>query len=163
MTILLPEKLIAAARKTGLAARNRGVVLSSAESCTGGLIAAALTHWPGSSEWFHCGFVCYSNAAKTELLKVSPRILRSFGAVSEETAAAMCAGAGDFSLAVTGVAGPGADGGKPTGTVCFGWRCEDRVRAETRNFDGGREEVRISAAHHSLQTMEKLLREKSNS
>ena len=153
------EELLAAAREAGLAASLRGVLLSAAESCTGGLVAAALTHWPGASEYFCRGIVCYSNAAKTELLGVSPEILRRCGAVSEETAAAMCVGAGEFSLSLTGVAGPGADGAKAAGTVCFGWRCGKRIRTETQKFDGGREAVRIAAAYHSLQTMNKILRE----
>lgn len=151
--------LSAAARDAGEAAKARGVLLSAAESCTGGLIAAALTHWPGSSAWFCRGVVCYSNAAKTELLQVPEKILLQFGAVSEETAAAMCAGAGAFSLAVSGVAGPDADGGKPAGVVCFGWRCGGDIRAETQNFNGDREAVRLAAARHSLQTMAAMLRE----
>lgn len=156
----LSEELIAAARDAGTAAQDRGVLLAAAESCTGGLIAAALTYLPGSSVWFCRGVVCYSNTAKTELLKVSPALLRRCGAVSEETVAAMCAGIGDFSLAVSGVAGPGADGAIPAGTVCFGWRCGEYLHAETRHFDGGRESVRLGAACYALQTMAKMLREK---
>lgn len=155
----LAADVLTAAREAGEAAKARGVLLSAAESCTGGLIAAALTHWPGSSEWFCRGIVCYSHSAKMQLLQVSEATLQRFGAVSEEIAAAMCEGAGDFSLSVTGVAGPAADGEIPAGTVCFGWRCGGGVRRTTFCFDGGREQVRLAAARYSLRTMTKMLRE----
>ncbi len=105
----------------------RGVMLAAAESCTGGLVAGALTAVPGSSQWFERGFVTYSNEAKSEMLGVSLATLERCGAVSVETASEMAVGAlqgsrADWSVAVTGVAGP--DGGtalKPVGTVCFAW------------------------------------------
>ena len=157
--MICPPALLEIACDAGAAAKKRGVLLSAAESCTGGLIAAALTHFPGSSEWFCRGIVSYSNAAKMDLLNVPEKTLRQFGAVSEETAAAMCIGIGDFSLAVSGVAGPAASENKPAGMVCFGFRCGGEVRTETRHFAGDRDSVRLAAACHSLQTITKMLRQ----
>ena len=105
--------------------RNKRV--ATAESCTGGGVACAMTDMAGSSRWFERGFVSYSNAAKTEQLSVPAETIARFGAVSEEVAAAMAAGAlrhsrADFGVAVTGIAGPdGGSADKPVGTVCFGW------------------------------------------
>ena len=106
--------------------RARGVMLATAESCTGGLIAGALTHVPGSSDVVDRGFVTYSNAAKTEMLDVPPALIAAEGAVSEPVAAAMAEGAirrsrADVAVSVTGVAGPGGgSAGKPVGLVWFG-------------------------------------------
>ena len=150
------KELLRLAKTAGESAARRGVLLSAAESCTGGLVSAALTHWPGSSRWFGRGFVCYSGAAKTEMLNVSAGVLEKFGEVSEQTAAAMCRGAGVFSIALTGFAGP--DGGeKPAGTVCFGWNIGGRITTETRRFSGGRESVREQAACYALRRMAELL------
>ncbi|MGI9306164.1 MAG: CinA family protein [Gammaproteobacteria bacterium] len=157
---MLNEELLRLAKEAGGLAARRGAVLSSAESCTGGLVAAALTHWPGSSRWFGRGFVCYSNEAKTEMLQVPPPLLREFGAVSEQTAAAMCAGAGDFSMSITGIAGPsGGNGEKPAGTVCFAWRAGGATKTETHYFKGVREKVRLQAACHALREITKMLKE----
>lgn len=106
-------------------ARNKGIMLATAESCTGGLVAGAITDVPGSSDVFERGFVTYSNAAKTEMLGVAPALIDRHGAVSEEVAAAMAEGAlehssADLTVSVTGVAGPGASARKPEGMVCFG-------------------------------------------
>ncbi|MBE8158905.1 MAG: CinA family protein [Betaproteobacteria bacterium] len=150
------EELLRLAKIAGARAAARGVLLSAAESCTGGMLSAALTHWPGSSRWFGRGFVCYANAAKTEMLHVPAEVIKQFGAASEQTAAAMCRGAGDFSMAITGIAGPSADE-KPAGVVCFGWRAGGEIETETRRFFGGRGEVREQAASHALRRMAALL------
>ena len=126
--------------------------LAAAESCTGGLASAMLTSVAGSSAWFGFGVVSYSNAAKTEFLGVSPELLARCGAVSEETAEAMCAGllarGAGCGFSITGVAGP--DGGtpeKPVGTVCFGWGAKGfGIRTTTEWFSGNREEVRRQSA-----------------
>ncbi|MSU91423.1 nicotinamide-nucleotide amidohydrolase family protein [Rhodobacteraceae bacterium 2CG4] len=107
------------------ACRARGWMLATAESCTGGLVAAALTEVPGSSDVLERGFVTYSNRAKTEMLGVAQATLDAHGAVSEQTAAEMAAGAlagagVDLAVSVTGVAGPGGSAHKPEGLVCFG-------------------------------------------
>lgn len=115
------------ARRVGRTLAARKLTLVTAESCTGGGIAEWLTRVPGSSGWFECGLVAYSNAAKAELLGVQPVTLKQHGAVSEATAREMAVGAlqvrrTDLSVAVTGIAGP--DGGtrsKPVGTVCLAW------------------------------------------
>jgi len=137
--------------------RDAGWTLATAESCTGGLIAAACTELAGSSDWFERGFVTYSNAAKTELLGVDAALIEAHGAVSEPVARAMAAGAAErartaAALSVTGIAGPtGGSAAKPVGTVWFGWRRPDgRVDAEVRHFDGDRAAVRRAAAHHAL-------------
>ena len=133
-------------------------MLVTAESCTGGGVAYAITEMPGSSEWFERGFVTYSNAAKQEQLGVPHELIARFGAVSEQVAAAMALGAlqhshADFSVAVTGVAGP--DGGteeKPVGTVCFGW-AQRGAEARTARvvFDGNRQQVRELSILTALQ------------
>lgn len=142
----------------GAALRRRGVTAATAESCTGGLIAGAITDVPGSSGWFDRGFVTYSNEAKTEMLGVRPDILATHGAVSEATAAAMATGAlarsrADVAVAVTGIAGP--DGGsaeKPVGTVCFAWaRRDGAVDTATRRFTGDRAAVRAATVEVALR------------
>lgn len=148
-----------------LGARLREVswMCACAESCTGGMLAAALTDLPGSSQWFDRGFVTYSNAAKVQHLRVSVDTLERFGAVSEETAMEMASGvlaaAGEVQLALstTGIAGPGgATPGKPVGMVCFGFaqRVEQGIvtRGMTRIFEGERDEVRRAAVEFALQT-----------
>ena len=151
------EELARLAKITGESAARRGVLLSAAESCTGGILAAALTHWAGSSRWFGRGFICYSNAAKTEMLGISADILRQFGAVSEQTAAVMCRAAGAYSMSITGVAGPAESEKKPAGMVCFGWNTDGQIKTETRHFSGARESVREQAASHALREMAELL------
>lgn len=138
-------------------------MFACAESCTGGLLAAAMTSLPGSSGWFDRGFVTYTNTAKTELLRVNTETLERFGAVSEETAMEMAAGVLDtapqahFSISTTGIAGPdGATPGKPIGMVCFGFsqRTDQGVvtRAVTKVFDGDRSQIRRAAVGFALQT-----------
>ena len=137
--------------------------LASAESCSGGMIAAACTDLAGSSEWFERGLVTYSNTAKTELLGVPSSVIAAHGAVSEAVVRAMAQGAithskAQVSVAVTGVAGPG--GGtpdKPVGTVWFGWCVAGQVKAQLRQFDGGRAAVRQATVQHALQGLLALL------
>ncbi|AGA33122.1 CinA domain protein [Thioalkalivibrio nitratireducens DSM 14787] len=138
----------------------RGLRLCTAESCTGGGIAAALTDLAGSSAWFECGWVTYSNASKMQLLGVDPELLERWGAVSESVAAAMCAGAlersaADVAVSVTGIAGPG--GGtpeKPVGLVWFGWmRRGGEPRTGSRVFPGDRATVRDAAAVWALRQL----------
>jgi nicotinamide-nucleotide amidase len=153
----------ALARKVGAALRASGDRLVTAESCTGGWVAEAMTSVAGSSAWFERGFVTYSNESKREMLGVPLPTLRRHGAVSEATARAMAAGAlrrsqGSFSLAITGVAGPG--GGtrnKPVGTVCFAWARGRKMRSETRRFAGGRSRVRRQSVLHALNEVLKWL------
>jgi nicotinamide-nucleotide amidase len=142
-----------AAAQLGQALKARGFMLAVAESCTGGMVAEAITSIAGSSEWFDRGFVSYSNAAKIDMLDVSSATLEKFGAVSEQTAAEMAIGALKNSAAqiagsITGIAGP--DGGspeKPVGTVCFAWTGNNTpVSSCTHWFDGNRDSVRKQAA-----------------
>ncbi len=136
--------------------RARDWMMASAESCTGGLIAAACTELSGSSDWFERGFVTYSNAAKTDSLGVPAALIEAHGAVSEPVARAMAAGAVAHSaahcaLSVTGVAGPtGGSADKPVGTVWFGWSTPAGVTTEHRRFDGDRAAVRAQAVRHAL-------------
>ncbi len=139
----------------------RGWRLATAESCTGGLVSAAVTAIGGSSGWFDRGFVTYSNAAKSELLGVSPGLLDRIGAVSAETARAMALGAmdrsaADIAVAITGIAGPtGGTPAKPVGTVWFGlgWRVGGLVHTATRHalFFGDRTAIRLQAAQLALR------------
>jgi len=142
----------------------RGWRLASAESCTGGLIAAACTEVSGSSSWFERGFVTYSNDAKVELLGVDPALIATHGAVSEKVARAMAFGAlrhaqAQVSVAVTGIAGPtGGSLDKPVGTVWFGFDVGGRLTSETRRFAGDRSAVRQAAVAHALGRALELVR-----
>ncbi|MEE8428300.1 MAG: nicotinamide-nucleotide amidase [Gammaproteobacteria bacterium] len=145
-------------RQVGKQLSARGLRLVTAESCTGGWLAKSLTDIAGSSVWFECGFVPYSNAAKQEMLGVQADTLETFGAVSEKTVAEMAYGAlshghGDLSVAISGVAGP--DGGtpdKPVGTVCFAWVTPgESVHCQTQHFKGDREAVRRQSVCYALQ------------
>ena len=144
--------------------RRRGWLLATAESCTGGLIAAACTDLAGSSDWFERGFVTYSNAAKTELLGVPAALIAQHGAVSEPVARAMAEGAlahsrAQLSVAVTGVAGPsGGSADKPVGTVWVAWkRRGGYARAQAFQFDGDREAVRRQTVDRALAGVAELL------
>jgi nicotinamide-nucleotide amidase len=134
----------------------RCLMMATAESCTGGLIAGACTEVSGSSEWFERGFVTYSNAAKSELLGVPMALIDQHGAVSEPVARAMAAGAmahspAQLAVAVTGVAGPtGGSAEKPVGTVWFGWATPAGVFTEHQRFDGDRAAVRQATVQHAL-------------
>jgi len=158
MTPASEEVLDRLARLLGEQAGRAGVLLATAESCTGGWLAKVITDIPGSSGWFERGFVTYSNAAKQELLGVRAETLAEAGAVSEATAAEMAAGAlahsrADLAVAITGIAGPGgAVPGKPVGTVCFGFaRREQAVETETLHFPGDRGGVRRQSVRHALE------------
>ena len=141
-------------------ARTRGALIATAESCTAGLIAGAITEVAGSSAIFDRGFVTYSNAAKERMLGVSPVTLARHGAVSEEVAAEMALGAlarseANLTVAVTGIAGPGGSEHKPEGRVCFGLARTGRpVQTETVDFGPlGRSEVRAATVVHALRRL----------
>ena len=148
----------------GDALRRRGWHLATAESCTGGLIAAACTEHAGASAWFDSGFVCYSAAAKIEQLGVSAALLTRRGMVHEEVARAMAAGAlmrsrAQVSVAVTGLAGPdGDDFGQPVGTVCFAWGLGEASYSETCHFAGSRAAVRGQATLHAMHRLVEYIR-----
>jgi nicotinamide-nucleotide amidase len=167
-SILAPSELAAPdvlALTTRLAdlLQARGWQMATAESCTGGMIAAACTDLAGSSNWFERGFVTYSNAAKTELLGVPSEMIAQHGAVSEEVARAMAQGAvthsrAQVAVAVTGVAGPsGGSVDKPVGTVWFGWVTPAGVVTQMRRFDGDRAAVRQATVRHALGRLLELL------
>ncbi len=143
--------------------RKNGWLLATAESCTGGMIAAACTDLAGSSNWFERGFVTYSDEAKTELLGVDAGLIADHGAVSEEVVRAMVQGAVSHSrarvaVAVTGVAGPaGGSRAKPVGTVWFGFMVDGRLTSEMKRFDGDRAAVRHASVQHALQRLVQLL------
>lgn len=161
---MLDDEILTFAGTLGRLLLARGAVLATAESCTGGGIARAVTEIAGSSAWFDRGFVTYSNVAKTELLGVPPATLAAHGAVSEETAIAMASGAlarsaARFTVAVTGVAGPGGGSpAKPVGMVCFGYAGADVVPfARRRYFDGDRAAVRAQTVLAALVDLARLV------
>lgn len=141
-------------------ARARGVQIATAESCTGGMVSAALTAVAGSSDVFERGFVTYSNAAKEDMLGVSAKTLEEFGAVSEPVAREMAQGAlarsrASLAVSITGIAGPGGSEHKPEGRVCFGLAGCGETRAETVDFGAlGRAEVRAHAMDHALALLQ---------
>ncbi len=144
--------------------KSHGLLLATAESCTGGGVAQAVTEVAGSSAWFERGFVTYSNLSKQQMLGVSAETLRQHGAVSELTVREMVAGAlqhsaAQVALAVSGIAGP--DGGtadKPVGTVWFAWGVKDgATHAQRHRLDGDRAEVRARSVHIALQGVLDLL------
>ena len=141
----------------------RGWLLATAESITGGSISQAITDISGSSAWFDCGFVTYSNGSKTQFLDVPEALIAKHGAVSEEVAAEMAKGALDntdahITLSTTGIAGPtGAVPGKPVGTVCFGWAYGKQVHTERLVFSGDRHSVRTQTAEHALKGLLKFI------
>ena len=144
--------------QVGAALKQAGLILATAESCTGGWVAQVVTHTAGCSEWFDRGFITYSNNAKRVQLGVGARTLVRYGAVSPETAVEMAAGALEkskamISLAITGVAGPGGGSpDKPVGTVCFAWSVKNQAaQTEQLVFAGDRESVRRQAVIHALQ------------
>ncbi len=150
--IFLPDDILARAPSVLDSLRARGWRLATAESCTGGLIAAALTSVPGSSDVVERGFVTYSNAAKTEMLGVPAPLIAAHGAVSEDVAAAMAAGAmaqsrADIAVSVTGIAGPGGgSAGKPVGLVWFGRAVRGQgVTTVSHVFPGDRGAIRAAS------------------
>jgi nicotinamide-nucleotide amidase len=157
------ENLFELAERAGRALKARGVFLATAESCTGGGIAHAVTEIPGSSEWFECGFVTYSNASKVQMLGVPEQLIARCGAVSEEVAAAMAQGAlarsgAGMAVSTTGIAGPGGGSAdKPVGTVCFGWAVPDGTRTERIVFGGDRQAVRRQTVAHAIRGILQLI------
>ena len=157
MTTMVDDSLLALAATLGAAALARGAMIATAESCTGGLVAGAITAIPGSSAWFERGFVTYSNLAKEQQLGVAASTIARYGAVSEETAKAMAQGAvrdapAQWAVAVTGIAGP--DGGspeKPVGTVWFAWAGPDHLQAQRQQFGGDRKAVREASVRVALE------------
>ena len=152
------DTLITLATRVGAKLKAQGLMLATAESCTGGWVAQAVTAIAGSSDWFDRGFVTYSNAAKHEMLGVSAGTLARHGAVSEQTAREMAAGAlvhsrAQVALAITGIAGPsGGSPEKPVGTVCFAWSRKGAAPvAQTRQFKGDRKSVRRQSVRAALR------------
>ena len=145
--------------------RARGYSCATAESCTGGMVGAALTAVPGSSEWYRGGIISYANEIKEKLLGVSRGDLEAFGAVSRPVVLQMALGAcvaadADAAVSTSGIAGPG--GGtpeKPVGTVWIGWTVRGRAQAEECHFSGGRDEVRRQAVRRALQGLAQMLKE----
>lgn len=161
----MPEpQLYALAEQVGSALKARKLMMTAAESCTGGWIAQAVTMVPGSSEWFERGFVTYTNAAKREMLNVAEATLAQHGAVSEPVVREMVLGAlaashAQVAVSVSGIAGPG--GGtpeKPVGTVCFGWCFKDGAPlSKTLLFNGDRDAVRCQSVIYALENLLKML------
>jgi nicotinamide-nucleotide amidase len=152
------------AAQVGALLKSHGMMLATAESCTGGGVAQAITEMAGSSAWFECGFVTYSNLSKQQMLGVREETLRLHGAVSEMTVREMVAGAlqhsaAQVALAVSGITGP--DGGtadKPVGTVWFAWGIKNgETRAQRYQLEGDRAEVRAQSVHIALQGVLDLL------
>ena len=153
---MTPSGTAALVEQLALALKSQRLMMATAESCTGGLIAGACTDVSGSSDWFERGFVTYSNAAKHELIGVPTALIEQHGAVSEPVARAMAAGAlahsaAQLAVAVTGVAGPtGGSAEKPVGTVWFGWATPEGVFTEHQRFEGDRAAVRQATVRHAL-------------
>lgn len=158
------DKLATLATRVGAKLCAKRLMLTTAESCTGGWVAQAVTSVAGSSNWFERGFVTYSDAAKRQMLGVRKRTLAVHGAVSEETAREMAIGAlahsgAQVALAITGIAGPGGGSPeKPLGMVCFAWAVTDgKINVQTRHFKGDRESVRRQSVIAALQGAVELL------
>jgi nicotinamide-nucleotide amidase len=168
------QRLERLSAEVGRALRAQHLMLATAESCTAGGIAYAVTLSPGSSAWFDRGFVTYTNESKMQVLGVAAAYLRDFGAVSEPVARAMALGAlsqssAQVALAVTGIAGPsGGTDAKPVGTVCFAWAIRRDpgqavwVKTETRRLDGDRSAVRTESIVHALEALVGLLRQRQD-
>ena len=146
------------AEKVGRELELRGMRMATAESCTGGWIAQEITAVAGSSAWFECGFVTYSNRAKHTMLGVDPAVIETYGAVSEQVVIQMAEGAlqksgADIAVAVSGVAGPGGGSAeKPVGTVWLAWAMQGKPTVTLVNkFDGNRESVRQQSVQKALE------------
>ena len=144
-------------------AKAKGVMIATAESCTGGLVFAALTDIPGSSAVMERGFITYTNDAKKEMLGVKSGTLDAYGAVSEEVAIEMAQGAcanskAQIAVSITGIAGPGGSEHKPEGRVCFGITNGNQILSETMEFGAiGRENVRNRAQNHALNLISQVI------
>jgi nicotinamide-nucleotide amidase len=152
------KTLYALAEQVGETLKSRGLMLATAESCTGGWVSEAVTMVPGSSDWFERGFVTYTYVSKREMLGVSADTLGQHGAVSEPAVCEMVRGAlsashAQVAVAVSGTAGPsGGTPDKPVGTVCFAWSVKNgEPRSETLHFAGDREAVRRQSVEHALR------------
>jgi nicotinamide-nucleotide amidase len=168
------ERLERLSAQLGQALRAQHLTLATAESCTAGGIAYAVTMTAGSSQWFDRGFITYTNESKIQLLGVAAAYLRDFGAVSEPVARAMALGAltqsaAQVTVAVTGIAGPdGGTAAKPVGTVCFAWAIRRDplqaawVRTQSRGFEGDRAAVRTQSIVHAMQTLFELLQQRQD-
>ena len=138
---------------------NKKILISTAESCTGGALAEAITSEPGASKIFNEGFIVYSNNAKIKNLSVSPKTLQNYGAVSEEVAIEMAINCQNItnstvSVSITGIAGPGGSGNKPEGRVCFGVTFNKKIISKTIEFGAiGRENVRIKSVKYALKLL----------
>ena len=160
----MDKRLYQLAQQVGAALKTRTLMLTTAESCTGGWIGAAITAVPGSSDWYERGFITYTYVSKRELLGVKAKTLEKFGAVSEQTVSEMVAGAlaashAQVAVAVSGTAGPaGGTAEKPVGTVCLAWSLRGgEPVVETRHFAGDREAVRRQAVERALAGVLELL------
>jgi nicotinamide-nucleotide amidase len=153
----------ALAEQVGTVLQSQRLMLVTAESCTGGGVAQAVTEIAGSSGWFECGFITYSNASKTDMLDVSEALIVRYGAVSDEVAESMAEGAltnsnATIALSTTGIAGPGgAVPGKPVGTICFAWAMGHRTYSERKVFAGDRHAVREQTVAHALSGLLRFL------
>lgn len=154
------------AKQVGLALTQQGLMLASAESCTGGWLGQIITSIPGSSAWYQSGFITYTANSKQKMLGISTKTLKECGEVSEQIAREMAHGVvarsgAHVSVSITGIAGPG--GGtkeKPVGMVCFAWEVKDNhLRSETRHFSGDREAVRQQSVAVAMQGLIALLRD----
>jgi nicotinamide-nucleotide amidase len=154
----MESELFKLAEQLGRLLKANGKKITTAESCTGGWIAQAITDVSGSSAWFDRGFITYSNAAKVQMLGVSPQTLEKYGAVSAEAAAEMAAGAlahsdADMAVAVTGIAGP--DGGtqeKPVGTVFIAWVGKNgKAKVDKKQFTGNRRQIRAQTVKSAIE------------
>jgi nicotinamide-nucleotide amidase len=149
--------------RVGNRLREERLLLATAESCTGGMVASAITDISGSSGWFERGFVTYSNQAKIEMIGVPAELIDKHGAVSEPVARAMAEGAlrnsrAQLSLAITGVAGPGGGSDeKPVGTVVFAWANRVHTDCQTLKLKGDRHQIRLQSAEHALRGILTLL------
>ena len=138
---------------------NKKILISTAESCTGGALAQAITSEPGASKIFNEGFIVYSNNAKIKNLSVSPKTLQNYGAVSEEVAIEMAINCQNItnstvSVSITGIAGPGGSENKPEGRVCFGVTFNKKIISKTIEFGAiGRENVRIKSVKYALKLL----------
>ena len=153
------------AKRVGIVLKRRGLMLATAESCTGGWVSEAVTMVPGSSDWFERGFVTYTYISKREMLGVREATLEKHGAVSEEVVREMAQGAiarshAQVAVAVSGVAGPsGGTRDKPVGTVCFAWNTKKgKLKSATKRFAGNREAVRRQSVEHALEGVLAILR-----
>lgn len=164
----MDAELYALSGKVGDALKAHGVMMATAESCTGGWIGQAVTMVPGSSRWFDRGFVTYTNDAKQEMLGVSAVTLKEFGAVSEKTVREMVAGAlsrskAHVAVAVSGIAGPdGGTAAKPVGTVLLAWGMKNgEIRAQSMHFGGDRDTVRRRTVFAALEGLLEMLAAKA--